>query len=121
MIRPKGLGFQVSSAEVDLGVTLGEEETVTVCLPQAGGDIYRYSDDLGEWEVLPSLLQTNNGEELPCAETGRFSLTGVFVDLSGACAVAASGEETVRWQAVLSNLLLIISVLLLLPGRSKLK
>ena len=115
---PQGLRLSGFAAEIDLGVTLGEEETVTVCLPQAGGDIYRYSDDLGEWEVLPSLLETVNGEELLCAETGGFSLTGVFVEETGGCAVAASGEGTVRWQGALFNLLLTISVLLLIakPG-----
>ena len=95
-----------------------KEETVTVCLPQAGGDIYRYNDELGEWEVLPSLLETVNGEELLCAETGGFSLTGVFVEETGGCAVAAaSGEGAVRWQGALFNLLLTISVLLIAkPG-----
>ena len=115
---PQGLRLSGFAAEVDLGVTLGEEETVTVCLPQAGGDIYRYNDHLGEWEVLPSLLETVNGEELLCAETGGFSLTGVFVEETGGCAVAASGEGTLRWQGALFNLLLTISVLLLIakPG-----
>ena len=118
---PSGLRLSGFASEVDLGVTLGEGETVRVCLPQAGGDIYRYNDDLGEWEVLPSLLETVNGEELLCAETGAFSLTGVFVEETGGCAVAASGEGTLRWQRALFNLLLTISVLLLVPGRSKLK
>ncbi|MDE0160009.1 MAG: hypothetical protein OXI02_02160 [Candidatus Dadabacteria bacterium] len=111
---PQGLRLSGFAAEVDLGVTLGEEETVTVCLPQAGGDVYLYNDDLGEWEVLPSLLETVNGEELLCAETGGLSLTGVFVEETGGCAVAASGKGTVRWQGVLFNLLLAISVLLLI-------
>ena len=115
---PQGLRLSGFTAEIDLGVTLGEEETVAVCLPQAGGDIYLYNDQLEEWELLPSLLETVNGEELLCAETGGFSLTGVFVEETGGCAVAASGEGTLRWQRALFNLLLAISVLLLIakPG-----
>ncbi len=49
---PAGLRLEGFTAEVNLGVTLGEEETVAVCLPYAGGggDIYyRYNDGLEEW------------------------------------------------------------------------
>ena len=122
---PLGLRLEGFTVEVNLGVTLGEGETVAVCLPYAGseGDIYyRYNDEPEEWELLESRLETVNGEELVCAETGAVSLVGVFVEeTGGGCAVAAAnGEGTVRWQGALFNLLLTISVLLL-PGMSKLK
>ncbi len=119
---PPGLRLSGFAAEVNLGITLGAGETVSVCLPSAGGDIYRYSDELGEWEVLPSRVETVNGEDVVCGETGAVSLMGVFAEETGGCAVAAaSGEGTVRWQGAVFNLLLAISVLLLIPGMSKLK
>ena len=122
---PLGLRLEGFTAEVNLGVTLGEGETVAVCLPYAGDEediYYRYNDESEEWELLESWVETVNGEELVCAEAGAVSLVAVFVEEMGGCVIAAgSGEGTVRWQGALFNLLLIISVLLLIPGRSKLK
>ena len=68
---PSGLHLSGFVAEVNLGVALGEEETVTVCLPSAGGDIYRYNDGSGDWELLSSLSQRVNGKDVVCAEAGR--------------------------------------------------
>ena len=119
---PPGFYLEGFAVEVDLGVTLGEEETVSVCLPSSGeSDIYRYSEELGEWEVLPSQLETVNGEEVVCGDVGGFSLTGVFVEDTGGCVIASASGEGVRWQGAVFNLLLIISVLLLIPGMSRLK
>ena len=117
-------GFRLEgfSLEVDLGVILGEEEIVAVCLPPAGGDIYRYNEASGEWELLESWLETVNGEEVVCREVGAFSLTGVFVEETGGCVIAAANVEgTVRWQGAVFNLLLSISVLLLIQGKRKLR
>ncbi len=121
---PSGFRLGGLTAEIDLvGVTLEEEETVGVCLPSAGGDIYRYSEASEEWELLESQPQTVNGEEVVCAETGAVSLVGVFVEETGrGCAVAAvNGEGTVRWQGAVFNLLFTISVMLLIPGRKLLR
>ena len=119
---PSGLRLAGFAAEVDLGVTLGTEETVTVCLPSAGGDIYRYSEASEEWELLESQPQTVNGEEVVCAEVGAVSLVGVFVEETGGCVIAAAnGEGTVRWQRAVFNLLFTISVMLLIPGRNLLR
>ena len=117
---PPGFYLEGFSAEVDMGVTLGEEETVSVCLPSSGeSDIYRYSGELGEWEVLPSRLETVNGEEVVCGDTGAVSLTGVFVEETGGCVIASVNGEEVLWRGAVFNLLLIISVLLLIPGMSR--
>ena len=122
---PSGFRLEGLAAEVNLGVTLGEGETVTVCLPSAGGEpdlYYRYDGESEEWELLESQLETVNGEEVVCAEAGAVSLSGVFVEETGGCAVASvNGEGTVRWQGAVFNLLLTISVLLLIPGMSRLK
>ena len=117
---PPGFYLEGFSAEVNLGVTLEPEETVSVCLPSAGeSDIYRYSEELGEWEVLPSQLETVNGEEVVCGDVGSFSLTGVFVEDTGGCVIASAGGEGIPWRGAVLNLLLIISVLLLIPGMRK--
>ena len=118
---PPGFYLEGFSAEVDLGVTLGQQgETVSVCLPSAGeSDIYRYSEELGEWEVLPSRLETVNGEEVVCGDVGAVSLTGVFVEDTGGCVIASVNGEEVLWRGAVFNLLLIISVLLLIPGMSR--
>ena len=117
---PPGFYLEGFSAEVDLGVTLGEGETVSVCLPSSGGDIYRYSEELGEWEALESRLETVNEEEVVCGDVGAFSLTGVFVEDTGGCVIASASGEGVLWRGTVFNLLLIISVLLI-PGISRLK
>ena len=123
---PSGLRLAGFAAEVEIdlvvGATLGTEETVAVCLPSAGGDIYRYSEASEEWELLESQPQTVNGEEMVCAATNAVSLTGVFVEETGGCVIAAAnGEGTVRWQRAVFNLLLTISVMLLIPGRKLLR
>ncbi len=119
---PPGYRLQGFTAEVDLGVAFRQGETVSVCLPSSGGDIYRYSKESGEWEeVLESRPETVNEEDVLCAEAGSFSLSGVFVEeTGGGCAVASTGGEGVLWRGAVFNLLLIISVLLLIPGVSKL-
>ncbi len=121
---PPGLRLEGFAVEVDLGVTLGAEEAVAVCLPSTGGDIYRYNEVSEEWELLESRPERVNGKDVVCAETDAVSLVGVFVveeTETGGCVIAsANGERTVRWQGALFNLLLTISVLLLLPGMSKL-
>ncbi len=114
---PPGLRLEGFAAETYLGVALGMGETVTVCLPSSGGepDLYRYNDELGEWELFPSRVETVNGDDVVCADAGASSLMGVFVEETGGCAVAAaSGEGTIRWQGALFNLLLAISALLLI-------
>ena len=118
---PPGFYLEGFSAEVDLGVTLGEEETVSVCLPSSGGDIYRYSEELGEWEVLESRLEMVNGEDVVCGDVGGFSLSGVFVEDTGGCVIASAGGKGAPWRGAVFNLLLMISVLLLVPGMSRLK
>ena len=91
-----------------------------MCLPSAGeSDIYRYSEELGEWEALESRLETVIGEEVVCGDVGAFSLTGVFVEDTGGCVIASAGGEGVLWRGAVFNLLLIISVLLLIPGMRK--
>ncbi|MYA48575.1 MAG: hypothetical protein F4Y23_04830 [Candidatus Dadabacteria bacterium] len=117
---PPGLRLEGFVAEVDLGITLGEGETVVVCLPSAGGsDLYRYNDEGGEWELPEPQLKTVNGEDVVCAEAGAVSLTGVFVEeTGGGCAVAAAEGEVASGERAAFNLLLIISVLLLIPGRN---
>ena len=126
---PPGLRLEGFAAEVDLvGVELSEEESVTVCLPPAEdeeeSDIYRYNEVSEEWELLGSRPKRVNGEDLVCAETDAFSLTGVFVEEEetdgGGCAIAAgSGEAGTGWsENTVFNLLLTISVLLLIPGKS---
>ncbi len=117
---PPGFYLEGFSAEVDLGVTLEPGETVSVCLPSSGGDIYRYSEELGEWEVLESSRsETVNGEEVVCGEVDAVSLTGVFVEDTGGCVIAAVSGEGVPWRGAVFNLLLIMSVLLLIPGMRK--
>ena len=119
--HPPGFYLEGFSAEVNLGVTLGEGETVSVCLPSSRGDIYRYSEELGEWEVLESSRpETVNGEEVVCGDVGAVSLTGVFVEDTGGCAVAAGSGEGVLWRGAVFNLLLTISVLLLVPWKRRL-
>ena len=118
---PPGFYLEGFTAEVDLGVTLEQGETVSVCLPSSGGDIYRYSEALGEWEVLESSRpETVNGEEAVCGDVDGFSLTGVFVEDTGGCVIASAGGEGVPWKGAVFNLLLIMSVLLLIPRKSKL-
>ena len=118
---PPGFYLEGFSAEVDLGVTLGEGETVSVCLPSSGeSDIYRYSEELGEWEVLESSRpETVNGEDVVCGDVGAVSLTGVFVEDTGGCFIAAASGEGVLWRGAVFNLLLIMSVLLFVPGMSR--
>ena len=122
---PSGLHLAGFTARIGIdlleGSELGEEETVAVCLPSAGGsDLYRYNDEGGEWELVESRLEMEvNGDKVVCADAGAVSLTGVFVEERGGCAVAAAGGEgTVRWQRAVFNLLLTMSVLLLIPGRN---
>ncbi len=117
---PPGFYLEGFSAEVDLGVTLEPGETVSVCLPSAGeSDIYRYSEVLGEWEVLESRSETVNGEEVVCGDVGAVSLTGVFVEDTGGCVIASAGGEGVPWRGAVFNLLLIMSVLMLVPGKHR--
>ena len=119
---PSGFYLEGFAMEVDLGVTLGQGETVSVCLPSAGeSDIYRYSEESGEWEVLESRMETVNGEEVVCGDTGAVSLTGVFVEETGGCVIASVNGEEVLWRGAVLNLLLTMSVLLLIPGMSRLK
>ena len=118
---PPGFYLEGFSAEVDMGVTLEPGETVSVCLPSSGGDIYRYSEELGEWEVLESSRsETVNGEDVVCGDVDGFSLTGVFVEDTGGCVIASASGEGVPWRGAVVNLLLTISVLLLIPGMSRL-
>ena len=118
---PPGFYLEGFAAEVNLGVTLEQGETVSVCLPSSGGDIYRYSEELGEWEVLESSRsETVNGEDVVCGDTSGFSLTGVFVEDTGGCVIAAVSGKGVLWRGAVFNLLLTMSVLLLIPGMSKL-
>ncbi len=121
---PPGYRLSGFEAEVNLGIMLGEEETVSVCLPYSGGEediYYRYNEELGEWEVLESQLETVNGEDVLCGDAGAVSLSGVFVEETGGCAIAAASGEGVLWRGAVFNLLLIISVLLLVRGMSRLK
>ncbi len=121
---PPGFYLSGFAVGVDLGVALGQGETVSVCLPSSGGEedmYYRYNEELGEWEVLESQLETVNGEDVVCGDAGAVSLSGVFVEETGGCAIAAAGGEgIVRWQGAVLNLLFTISVLLLFPGMRKL-
>ncbi len=121
---PPGYRLQGFEAKVDLGIMLREGETVTVCLPSSGGEediYYRYNEELGEWEVLESQLETVNGEDVLCGDAGAVSLSGIFVEETGGCAIASANGEGVLWRGAVFNLLLIISVLLLIPGISRLK
>ncbi len=121
---PPGYRLEGFEAKVNLGVMLGEEETVSVCLPSSGGEediYYRYSEELGEWEVLESQLETVNGEDVLCGDAGSVSLSGVFVEETGGCVIASAGGEGVLWRGAVFNLLLIMSVLLLIPGMSRFK
>ena len=86
----------------------------------SGGDIYRYSEELGEWELLESSRpEMVNGEEVVCGDVDAFFLTGVFVEDTGGCVIASAGGEGVLWRGAVFNLLLTISVLLLIPGMRK--
>ena len=118
---PPGFYLEGFSAEVNLGVTLEPGETVSVCLPSSGGDIYRYSEESGEWEALESSRpEMVNGEDVVCGDVDGFSLTGVFVEDTGGCVIASASGEGVQWRGAVFNLLLIMSVLLLIPGMSRL-
>ena len=90
-----------------------------MCLPSSGGDIYRYSEESGKWEVLESRSETVNGEEVVCGDVDGFSLTGVFVEETGGCVIASTNGEGVLWQGAVFNLLLTMSVLLLIPGKRR--
>ena len=118
-----GYRLQGFEAEVNLGVTLGQGETVTVCLPYSGGEediYYRYNDESEEWEeLLESWPDTVNGEDVLCGDAGAVSLSGIFVEETGGCAVASAGGEGFLWRGAVFNLLLIMSVLLLVPGMSR--
>ena len=101
---PPGFYLEGFAAEVNLGVTLEPGETVSVCLPSSGGDIYRYSEVLGEWEVLESSRpETVNGEEVVCGDVGAVSLTGVFVEDTGGCVIASASGEEVQWREAVFN------------------
>ena len=75
---------------------------------------------MGEWEVLESQLETVNEEDVLCGDAGAVSLSGVFVEETGGCAIASAGREGVLWRGAVFNLLLIMSVLLLVPGKRRL-
>ena len=55
---PSGFRMEGCVAEIDPGITLGQRETVAVCLPPADvkGEAYvhRYDE---EWKILPSRLR----------------------------------------------------------------
>ena len=119
---PPGYRLSGFEAEVNLGIPLRQRETVSVCLPSSGGEediYYRYNDESEEWEVLESQLDTVNGEDVLCGDAGAVSLSGVFVEETGGCVIAAAGGEGVLWRGAVFNLLLIMSVLLLIPRKHK--
>ena len=93
---PPGYRLQGFEAEVNLGVTLRQGETVSVCLPYSGGEediYYRYNEELGEWEELleSQLPDTVNGEDVLCGDAGAVSLSGVFVEETGGCVCCRRG------------------------------
>ena len=127
---PSGFRLEGFAVDIDLGVQLGEGETVTVCLPAPQGTqnpaLYHYDEDSGAWERLESRSETVDGVRSVCAEAGVFSLFGVFVaerseppvnppptgggtQGGGGCAVAAGADHGTESAAV--NLLLFITVL----------
>ena len=97
------------------------QEKQSLCVFRlSGGIFYRYSEGLGEWELLESSRpEMVNGEEVFCGDVDGSSLTGVFVEDTGGCVIAAVSGEGVLWRGAVFNLLLIISVLLLIPGMRK--
>ena len=121
---PPGYRLQGFEAKVNLGVTLRQGETVTVCLPSSGGEediYYRYNEESEEWEeLLESWPDTVNGEDVLCGDAGAVSLSGVFVEEIGGCVIASAGGEGVLWRGAVFNLLLIMSVLLLIPRKRRL-
>ena len=129
---PSGLRLEGFVADIDLGVELGEGETVTVCLPAPQSaqkpTLYHYDEESGAWEHLESRLETVDGVRSVCAETGVFSVFGVFVaerseppvnttpsggtteeSGGGGCAITAEVDHGTESAAV--NLLLFITVL----------
>ena len=129
---PSGFRLEGFVVDIDLGVELGEGETVTVCLPAPQGTqnpaLHHYDEESSAWERLESRSETVDGTRSVCAETGAFSLFGVFVAErsrppvnppttgggtegggGGGCAVVAGADRGHGNTAV--NLLLIITVL----------
>ena len=51
----------------------------------------------------------------------QFPLTGVFVEDTGGCVIASTSGEGVLWRGAVFNLILIMSVLLLIPWKRRLK
>ena len=97
------------------------KERQCLCVFRLPGEIFTVTvKKLGEWEVLESRLETVNGEEVVCGDVGGFSLTGVFVEDTGGCVIASASGEGVPWRGAVFNLLLTMSVLLLIPGKSRL-
>ncbi len=129
--EPPPAGFRLEGlvADIDLGVELGEGETVIVCLPAPSGAqepaLYRYDEESGAWEGLESRSETIDGSLSVCAETDAFSVFGVFVTEQteppvntspsrggmegGGCAIAMGTGHGPQGTAV--NLLLIATVL----------
>ena len=129
---PSGLRLEGFVADIDLGVPLGEGETVTVCLPAPQSaqkpTLYHYDEESGAWEHLESRLETVDGVRSVCAETGVFSVFGVFVaerseppvnttpsggttEESGGSGCAITAEVDHGTESAAVNLLLFITVL----------
>ena len=127
---PSGFRLEGFAVDIDLGTELGEGETVTVCLPAPRGTqnpaLYHYDEESSAWERLESRSETVDGVGSVCAETGAFSLFGVFVaerseppvnppttgggtEGGGGCAIAMGADHGTESAAV--NLLLIMAVL----------
>ena len=123
---PSGFRLEGFVADIDLGVELGEGETVTVCLPAPRGTqnpaLHHYDEESSAWKRLESRSETVDGTRSVCAETGAFSLFGVFVaerseppvnppttgggtEGGGGCAIAMGADHGTESAAV--NLLLI--------------
>ena len=137
---PSGFRLEGFVADIDLGVELGEGESVEVCLPapEDGGEsaLYHYDEGEGMWNRLESRVKTISGERLVCAETDALPLFGVFVageevpgppspggtDGSGGgggCALASDGGTVDGLGSELLNLLLIVSFLLAVSQGSR--
>ena len=129
-------------ADIDLGVELGEGETVTVCLPAPSGvqepALYHYDEESDAWERLESRSETTDGTLSVCAETDAFSVFGVFVaerreprsnppttggrtegGAGGGCTIASDKLRGNTSKSVLLNLLLPVSALFLTASRKR--
>lgn len=129
-LPPAGFRLEGFAVDIDLGVELGEGETVTVCLPAPqstqNSELYHYNKVSTTWERLESWSETVDGVRSVCAETSVFSVFGVFVaeqrepsvntpttgsreEGGGGCAIAMGTGHGPQGVAV--NLLLIMTVL----------